>query len=268
MMTKKVQIHPDFIDEIREIHHTREGAIKWILQLDNQCRALIRRALGWRITTPKKLRNEYNKKAQKIVDCLMQDTPDEETYRDLVENEVIPTELIFHINQLKPVIQYFQKTKARQTQALEQRVGDLPIMSFIEKTGGLGKVGVGIIIGEAGDLRNYASPAKLWKRLGLAPGWCYDSVTKSGRPCNRKPKVRRSRIFRIGAALICSGGTYYKLYKERRKKEDEKHPELPAAVRHYRAQRYMEKHLVKKLWTAWRAYIAPYSPEAKRAAGN
>ena len=44
----------------------------------------------------------------------------------------------------------------------------LPVASFVEETRGFGYLGLAQIVAEAGDLSNYANPAKLWKRFGLA----------------------------------------------------------------------------------------------------
>lgn len=43
------------------------------------------------------------------------------------------------------------------------------VVPFVESIKGFSYGGLSMIIGEAGDLSNYANPGKLWKRMGLAP---------------------------------------------------------------------------------------------------
>lgn len=54
------------------------------------------------------------------------------------------------------------------------------IVEFVESVKGFSWGGVSMIVGEAGDLSNYANPAKLWKRLGLAP-FSKNGVNKCGK---------------------------------------------------------------------------------------
>jgi hypothetical protein len=44
----------------------------------------------------------------------------------------------------------------------------LPGWLFVQSTRGISELGLAVIVGEAGDLGDYANPAKLWKRFGLA----------------------------------------------------------------------------------------------------
>jgi hypothetical protein len=131
---------------------------------------------------------------------------------------------------------------------------ELPVADFVKDVTGLGWIGVGQIVAEAGDLSNYANPAKLWKRMGLA--------VMNGRAQRRvKDKEeaqeqgfnprRRAVMFVIGDSLIKKHNRYRELYLERKTVEEEKHPDLTRMHRHRRAQRYMEKRLLRDLWTEW-----------------
>lgn len=50
-------------------------------------------------------------------------------------------------------------------------VKQLPIVNWVldKKRRGFGLLGLAIVIGECGDLLNYANPGKLWRRMGCAP---------------------------------------------------------------------------------------------------
>lgn len=77
----------------------------------------------------------------------------------------------------RAVITWHEQEVAR---AKEQRLGpetamrdlarQFPVFeSFVKPTCGFGEIGLAMIVGEAGDLANYANPDKLKRRMGLAP---------------------------------------------------------------------------------------------------
>lgn len=149
-----------------------------------------------------------------------------------------------------------------------------------------------IIIGEAGNLADYPltgnqrrGPSCLWKRLGLAvfhdesghglcqgrtfAGLSRDERTAAWIERGYSPR-RRARIFTIGDSLIKKRGPWRDLYLARKKFEIAKAKDaglevLPAAIAkkkkdqaisqmhiHRRAQRYVEKRLLRALWQEWR----------------
>lgn len=173
----------------------------------------------------------------------------------------------------------------KQVEALAQ---SLPVMPWIETVRGVGPKGLGLIIGETGDLTNYAGPAKVWKRLGLA-------VAENGKAQRRvKGKAtkagdertltegelqgfsprRRALMHVIGDNLIKQNGAdgeFRQVYDARKAYEREqaeaqglkvvptakipkKHPEQYRSewYVHKRAMRYMEKRFLLRLWQEWR----------------
>jgi hypothetical protein len=126
--------------------------------------------------------------------------------------------------------------------------------SFVERTRGFGYLGLAQIAAEAGDLTNYANPARLWKRFGLAviDGRAQRRVKGGGAIEQGFSPKRRAVMFVIGDALVKQGGEYRALYLERKRIETEKNPGLPKILHHRRAQRYMEKRLLRELWRDWR----------------
>jgi len=133
--------------------------------------------------------------------------------------------------------------------------------SFGEPIVGFGAASLGSIIGEAGDLSVYANPAKLWKRMGLA---VMGDVRQGGLPKGAPAELwiehgysrqRRSRMWLIGDAIIKRNGNegpYRSLYLARKQYEIDRNPEIKPIVAHRRAQRYLEKRLLRNLWRAWR----------------
>lgn len=172
------------------------------------------------------------------------------------------------------------------TKAMTQLAGKLPVSEWASDVRGFGPLGLAIIVGEAGDLGNYANPGKLWKRMGVAvidgtrQGAAPKGVTGDARAAawierGYNPS-RRSRLYTIGIALIMAGASPYrqlhldrKAY-ERARAEAEGLTVAPAgkipkakqseyrSLGHIdnRSRRYVEKRLLRDLWKAWRGAIS------------
>jgi hypothetical protein len=143
----------------------------------------------------------------------------------------------------------------------------LPCQRLAEDIRGFSVMRLAVLIGEAGDLGNYPSPAKLWKRFGVAPDAEYAMETKGGKTAIAKPRRRRSELWVVGDAIIkaqvrkivddegkdtggrMSNGALGGVYL-RRKEYERPRVETDLHARR-RAQRYMEKRLLRDLWIAW-----------------
>ena len=172
----------------------------------------------------------------------------------------------------------FDRLEADDTKELERLGKQLPIWSEFADVPGIRGQTLATILGEAGDLSRYANPGKLWKRMGLAlvggnrqgaPG---KNATKDDWIEHGYSPSRRSRMWNIGQALVkTTHSPYRQVYLDRKqveldKAEAEGLTVKPAAqikkaeqdqcrsVGHVanRAQRYMEKRLLKDVWQAWR----------------
>ena len=153
---------------------------------------------------------------------------------------------------------------------MKKMAKELPVWAWVKDIRGFGELSLAGIIGETGDLNNYSTPSKLWKRLGLA-------VINGG----RQRKVagvealehgyaphRRSLVWNLGDTMIkgvirkvndddgedtgerVSLNEYGAIYLARKAYESER-VETKAHA-HNRAKRYMEKRLILDLWKAWR----------------
>ena len=160
-----------------------------------------------------------------------------------------------------------EKNRKPVEKRLEALAKDLPVAYMVEEIRGLGYGSLAAIIGEAGDLSVYSNPGKLWKRMGLA----LVNGRRQGDPGNGASADdwiahgyspdRRSVMFVIGDVLIkANKGEYRKLYNERKAYEIARDPEIKPIRAHRRAQRYMEKRLLRNLWKAWRAARSHETP--------
>lgn len=166
--------------------------------------------------------------------------------------------------------------EARATSNLEQLATTLPVWPLLAIKG-FGVRSLGVIVGETGDISNYPTVSKLWKRLGLA---VIDGKRQGGLPKTAPKeewikhgysKLRRSRMFVIGDVLIKSDNKYRQIYLDRKVYEKAiaeakgltvaPTAKIPAKRKaefmseghvHRRAQRYMEKCFLRDLWAAWR----------------
>ena len=178
---------------------------------------------------------------------------------------------------------------------MEDIAAQFPVAEWWISVNGRNLLGLAQIIGETGDLWNYANPGKLWARLGVS---VEDGQAKKRRRGvdNGYNALRRSVSWRIADSLFKGqsarvdketgevkreAGPYRVLYDDRKVREIEKAAEeglkvapsakIPKAKAseyrskghiHKRALRYMEKRLLKHLWQAWREVVNSLSPIA------
>jgi hypothetical protein len=179
--------------------------------------------------------------------------------------------------------------EALATREMERLAKDLPVYQWAEPIRGFGPCGLATIVAEAGrDISEYRSVAALWTRMGVG---IRDGVRQGGLAKNASKEEwilhgysprRRSRMWNVGHALVLSNGDgkYRQAYLARKEYERDKAEAedlivLPAAkipkgklgyrsVGHIdrRAQRYMEKMLLRDLWVEWRRVtIRPLQPK-------
>lgn len=153
-------------------------------------------------------------------------------------------------------------------------VKKLPIYDWIQSVRGAGPINVGLIIGNTGNLSNYRSHYKVWKRMGLAVMDSGERQRKFTDPemalmAGYSP-ARRSLVWQLGDCLLkqnytdkehSSPGPYRSLYETRLSIELAKFGATtetfdPKQKNHQhakaRAKRYMEKTFLKDLWRVWR----------------
>ncbi|MEW6330195.1 MAG: hypothetical protein AB1560_01910 [Pseudomonadota bacterium] len=168
---------------------------------------------------------------------------------------------------LKPLLdtrKQYHDLRADHEKQLRKLARQLPVWPWVETVNGFAELGLALIVAEAGDLNNYPNPAKLWKRFGYAPikGKACSTWRRTGGlsaedwvSAGYSPR-RRSLMFTIGDSLIKKQNEYREIYLARKAVEQLKAPEASKMLWHRRAQRYMEKRLLRDLWRAWRGLLA------------
>lgn len=261
--------------EIQETHRQRQDMLRAELRLNNQIEAVYRRLTGLTAIERARLR----KKASKGLDPVLTDVQElrvqpaddsevgDHQTRDsrlcavpdlahFTHMEAVAAVHTAPLVEARELLASHRKPLERRMEALARQ---LPIWPWIESVRGLGALGLAQIAGECGDLRNYANPAKVWKRMGLAviDG---ERQRKHSDPdlaaLHGYSPARRSIMYVIADSLIKNNRegefrTYYLAEKERQRA---KLPDAPQAHIHNRALRHMAKRLLRELWRHWRDF--------------
>lgn len=233
----------EIITIIRVKHRRRCHAMESRKIIDLRMGSLLRLELGWRKDLPEKERKRIAAQAA-----------------EMMESEEA------HQLSKRPYEEMENAAKKEMAKLAKQ----LPVWElFGRDVRGFGEVSLAVIIAEAGDLSNYANPGKLWKRMGLA---AHQNRVPAGLSAEERKQAwldrkysprRRSHSWNIGDALIKGNqdGPYRTLYLQRKAYELQRNPEMTKMHAHRRAQRYMEKRLLKHLWQAWRRANVAAVPE-------
>ena len=265
-------------DTLAEFQVMRRMDIRATNRLNNAVRAYVRRAMGWSLAIPEKERNAINKRAEKFVRSVMADgtMPDGEDERLF---DAMAPRIEMYRQAMSPLIE----DRHRLEKEMRRMARGLSVWeSFAGDVAGLGDLGLAVIVGECGDLVNYDNPAKVWKRLGLAPyngkaasswrgakpgltaeewtGMGYSPARRAeiyscvGDPLFRAQTVASKRDggghSEIDTQKACAA-PYRTVYDARRARTAETHPDWTKAHSHNDALRIMTKALVRDLWCAW-----------------
>lgn len=237
----------DTIDKIRYWHRQRRYAMDQRKRLDLALGAFVRMMLGWRKDLP-----DAERKAIATAAAAMVDNPEGSEWEQVI---------LAQIEARAP----FAANEAKALKNMKALAETLPVWTeFCAPIRGFGSGSLAVILAEAGPLQNYATIAKLWKRMGLA---VMDGVRQGGLAkgsgaeawiAHGYSPVRRSFVWNIGDTMIKGNrdGVYRTCYLARKAYELARDPAMAPIKAHRRAQRYMEKRLLKHLWQAWRRAVS------------
>lgn len=236
-------------------HRFRQATIKSVLRLNNQTGAMTRTLLGYSPFGEEKEQAKLLNRSVKILKAIGKGESLEGE-----DGEIMAMVLPFYLSQqeaAKPIVKY-QRSLERQMEKLSK---SLPVWPWVEEIRGFGPLALAMLIGETGRLSNYSNPSKVWKRLGVAVINGKRQQKILGTTDEKKAEAiehgynpsRRSVLFNVGDTMIKGNreGKYRTLYLARKELEEVKKPDDSKMAWHRRAQRYMEKALVKDLWLEW-----------------
>jgi hypothetical protein len=269
---------------IKYYHRKRCFLMESRKRTTNELGAYLRSVLGWERELPKPQRDAIKRRALEIMEICQKWVrqsnrlpPDETLPMPQVEEaDLVIEALLAH--------QPFNEKEAEAAAQMIRLAQQLPIWSQVASIRGFSALGLAVIVAEVAgktgrNLADYRSPAALWTRMGLGmrdgvrQGGLTSTATKQQWIEHQYNPMRRSRIWNIGEGLIKLNqeGKYRTLYLARKVYETQKAQaaglqvvpaaEIPANRKtefmslghvHSRAQRVIEKELLKDLWLAWR----------------
>lgn len=279
-------IRADISRQLRSDQIMRVALMRNVIRQENSTRALVRRFCGFSTFDTDDERKASCEQADGIVTSVtkayaayLKEHGDDDASRALAmldvsrsSGEPLAQFIIASIESCRP----FGTMRKALEKDMVKKAKCLPVYEWVESVKGFGAMGLAVIVGECGDLSNYSSVPKVWKRLGLGliddrrqgdpgPGATAEDWTRHG-----YVKHRRSAMWTLGDSMLKCGDTYRQVYLDRkefevRKAQDAGLTVVPAAKIpakrkaefmsqghvHRRAQRYMEKRLIRDLWRVW-----------------
>lgn len=135
----------------------------------------------------------------------------------------------------------------------------LPVSAWTNSVPGIGAKSLAMIIGETGDLNNYATVSRVWKRMcvavldGIAQGKLPKGASSEEWIEHGANKHRRAVLFNStnGALMYKHKNRYGGIYDKRRARTSITHPDWTKKHSDEDARRIVAKEVLKDLWVAW-----------------
>lgn len=261
--------------QLAELQVRRKFYIGLINQQTNAAKALVRRGLGWAADGEDGTRAAINARAARIVSVALAGKDQKP------EDESVAAALGADLLVVGGAIQPLEKARHAIELDITRAARKLPVAEWVEGVRGFGEKTLGVLIGETGNLSNYATPDKVWKRLGLAPhdGKAYSTWRRQGGLTAEEwmragyAPARLAQVFScLSEPLLKSQtpvmGPYRQRYDARRARTAETHPDWTKAHSHADALRVMTKKAVSDLWSEWRRADPIVQPDHPLPAAN
>jgi hypothetical protein len=241
--------------ELQSLQRRRVSVMKFRIAIGNQLRATVATSLGYFGGMEEKDREAAWTKAAEVIEQI--DAGDDTTCdsdRSCVSSIILITQ------STREGLDAEDKALCK---AIEKQAAQLPVAKWVDGVRGFGLKSLGTIIGETGDLSLYANPAKVWKRLGLAPfNGTMPSTWRSGKEGKLSSEEwsaigysprRRSVMYVIGESLVKQNdGDYRKRYDESKAAIAAAHPDYSKGRCHNHGMLLCVKRLVRDLWRQWK----------------
>ncbi len=164
--------------ELVSLQRQRSVVMKSRNMQQNRLRALVAGEIGYSNKMEEKERSKKFKEADDKIKEIIAGEGTGFRFREIVLTSMIG-------------IKAFDDAKKEYEKQINKIAKTLPVAKWVlqPEQRGFGLKFLGYVIGETGDLRNYANPAKVWKRLGCAP-WTFSGHTAMGatwKHPNRQP---------------------------------------------------------------------------------
>lgn len=244
--------------ELQALGRTRRQRLKVRTSVENSVRILVANYLGYSPALPEAERIKFLNKAEKLIkEICKAEKYDHELAKFIKSQHAATRELDLTINEVQ----------RKMTGFLEQFTRMVDWINHPDQKG-IAITGLAYLIGETGDLRNYSTVSKVWKRMGLSP-YEWNAKVYAGSTLRKKHKIpaevwekfgyspRRCSVAFLMADAMCKqgkkDGPYLQKYRARRKQLEERGVEVKGHL-HKDALRIMVKELIKRIWIVWNNY--------------
>jgi hypothetical protein len=254
----------DTCERLKALQRKRRFCIVSQSRCDRSCEALLASVIGYSPDMDAKARKEIWKQASAARKAI-EDGEDGHTSSDNHTRSAIlaVADIVRQSAQARASWDTLRREVERDMRKIAK---SLHVYPWAQGVAGFGDLGLGIIIGETGDLHLYATKERVWKRLGLAVIEGFRQQRKSGveeaAAHGYNPK-RRAEVWAIADSMFRHQwrgakddapahalGPYGEAYARRKAHTETR--EWTPKHRDNDARRIMAKQLVEDLWREWR----------------
>lgn len=253
------------IKTLSELQRQRRFCIKSQSRTDRACEAFIAHYLGYRPDLPKPEGLAIWKQAAALRRAVEKGGQGHARRGDQIALALSTCSTII-LHSASSRVAWDKHRKQTEKEMRKLAIG-LPPFPWVKSVSGFGDLGLAIIIGETGDLSNYATKERVWKRLGLAVISGERQQRKAGTEAaaaHGYNPARRAEVWTIADSMFRHqwrgakddhpaepAGPYGVVYA-RRKAHTVNRDGWTLAHRENDARRVMTKALVEDLWRVWR----------------
>ena len=235
--TISVPVLPEADADLYQLLRLRVQQRKVLLKMrtaaTNAVGAYARSLLGWSPNLSEKERADIAKRAAKMLSGQVR-TDDQNSSAASI------TPLIEVLHQSTEPIDGQLRTLEKEISTIVRR---LPEWTFFDKVRGCAELSAASVLAIVGRPIQWQNPAKLWKRLGLAPRVVGDTTGET----TYRPHAR-AVMWVIGDCMIRAGSEYRSVYDARKVHTATTHPDWTKMHAHKDAHRVMVKALIRDFW--------------------
>lgn len=241
---------------LMELQRRRRFLIKTEMRLSHAAGAYARLFLGWSKDLPEREVTRIKTEAARLVRAVRDG--------EAADSPIVP-DLKAMLEGIAPAAAQRHRVELEMARIARR----LPAYDHAKAVRGFGDLAFAVIVGEAGDLGNYATVSRLWRRLGLAPyagkagiawriggGLSAADWTDYGYVGRRRAEVYSCLDEPLFRQQTMVNGPYRAVYDARRARTAETHPDWPKWHSHGDALRVMSKQAIADLWSAWRRAVS------------
>lgn len=313
---------PNLCGQLRDLQRHRRFYVKTLIMFENRLKAFVASELGYHAGLSEKERKAYFELAGRLIkeitkgkagEIYVEDErksagegcgeietksagngkkPRWQPARDAALVRTVVTPAVLHGRAGMQGYVTLRKNLETEMEGLAQQ---LPVADWVEHQDrrGFSFLSLAVLVGEIGNLSDYANPGKVWKRMGCAPFSRQSDPTDVRMPSSWRAKGglskeewetvgycprRRAIVYVIGENLTKQNqlgkkdepghwrGPYRLRYDNVRAVEETKHPDWSKGQRHAHAMLLASKELLRDLWVEWNTKVEGRKPVKRRGA--